>query len=391
MLEKSTLSSVLNDWSYWDKSPAPSIPRKILAALPSLSNDLVFIIQGVRRCGKSTLLSQIMTSQGMNPKHCFFVNFEDPRLVGELDYQLLDQVKEFAENTEPSASTRYFFFDEIQNVSNWEKWLNKEISRPSNNIYIITGSNAALLSGEVATVLTGRHYTIELFPFDYEEYKSSLPEGSFEQFLVSGGFPRVLYFDQPEQLLREYFRDIIDRDVRHHVTVRSSMTLLQTAQMALDSMGSELSQRKVAAALGIAVDTAGSYLTACEDAYLILTCPYFAFSEKKRVVRNKKYYPIDLGLRKAVIAHSASDLGKGLEMQVYLHLRKQNKKVFYWRGKGEVDFVTLDGKTITPYQVTWEERQKRHISALEEFYKDYPQALPVVFITRNNVESFLKM
>ena len=155
MLEKSKLEQILREWSYWDKEPQKSIFRSLLKNNISLTPDLVLVIQGVRRCGKSTLLSQMMKYKNLPSKACTFVNFEDPRLSQDLNADLLDQIVSFSKEKFQNQKIYYFFLDEIQNVTEWEKWLHKKVERPSNEIYIITGSNASLLSGELSTALTG--------------------------------------------------------------------------------------------------------------------------------------------------------------------------------------------------------------------------------------------
>lgn len=390
MLDKTTLNQVLNDWSYWQKEPDPSIPRNILQKPFSLASDLVWVIQGVRRSGKSTLLAQIMQKNILNPLDCFFINFEDPRLSQDLNYRLLDEIVSCAKENRKHSSKLFFFLDEIQNVAGWQKWLHLKTERTHSECYVITGSNASLLSGDLASALTGRHLSLELFPFDFEEYKKMKPENGVEDYLKEGGFPRVLRETDPGQLLREYFTDIIERDVRRHVQARSSLSLAQLVKSVFESTGSETSQRALAKVLGVTADTVGSYLEACELAYMLLSCPYFSFSERKRMARNTKFYPVDWGMRNAVITQGRSDRGKGLETLVYLHLRKKYGQVFYWRQKGEVDFVVQERGSILPFQVSWEGEKNRHEEALKEFYQEFPKAGPVTFVTCKNVEQFLK-
>jgi len=382
--------NILQDWSFWDKPPIVGVHRQI--SLPQkLHTDLALIIQGVRRCGKSTLLSQLPQYYQLSLSHCYFCNFEDPRLMEYLNHQLLSQIVKVSRDQTPAETPCYFFFDEIQNVQEWEKWLHTQLERPKQNYFVLTGSNSRLLSGEFATALTGRHILLELYPFSLSEYKIMFPENNLEDYLISGGFPRPLTYEHPYQLLQEYFNDIILRDVLKRVHSRSPDSIKQVAKMTFESCGSELSYRKIAAVTGLTVDTVKSYLEACEQAYLLFACHYFAFSEKKQLSKQKKYYPIDSGLRYAITATNARDLGKSLELMVFLHLKKSHEKVFYWQetGQGEVDFVAIRGKSITPYQVTWNGPQPRYEKALDYFYERFPQANEVVYITRENAEDFL--
>lgn len=364
-------------------------PRSVLQT-NSLYPDLVNAIQGVRRCGKSTLQSLLMSNKKINPSVCYFINFEDPRLAENLDHNLLTLILKIAEKEHPSKSC-YFFFDEIQNVSLWEKWLHIEIAK-KRHFFCITGSNSTLLEGELGTALTGRNKKLELFPFSYAEVLKADKKFNLEMYFETGGFPRILSMEQKEgqDLLRQYFSEIIERDVKRHVAARSGVLLTKIAKAVYESTGSETSLKKLAAQFQTTVETCKSYLDAYAKAYLILPCPYFTESERQRVVRPLKYYPIDLGIHNAITTRTKLDLGKKLECVVMQELRRRHKEVFYWRETGEVDFIIETQEGIQPIQVTWDKPQERHHNAFAEFKKHYPSALSGIVITKNNVEAFLK-
>ena len=397
------LLSIAGDWSYWDAPPGPSVPRRI--DLPSaLQSDIALVVQGVRRCGKSTLLSQFIERYELERAHCLFMNFEDPRLAGSLDHELLSNlVQAFERRIGPTQAV--YFLDEIQHVSGWERWIRLHVDRPVGRRFVLTGSNAHLLSGELASSLTGRHLTVELFPFDLKEWRtalSSMPspgeprsrtsfdsqclQSSVQSHLKTGGFPApVLSADGP-RLLRTYFNDIIERDVRERVAARTTAPLRHLGQMLFESAGSELSQRRLAAAIGMSPDTVSLYLRALEDAYLVFSCPYFAWSARQRLVRNKKYYPIDTGLRHAVVTGGGDDRGRSLECAVYLELRKAFGDVYYWRDGGEVDFVVLQGGKPMPVQVSWDGPLERHHRALDAFYAAHPHACEAAFVSAEDFD-----
>jgi len=384
------LANVLGDWSYWHAPPCPTVPRDALRCVTDWPPDLVWVVQGVRRCGKSTLLAQLIQHFALDPSQCFFMNFEDPRLSQGLDHALLDQIVAFAQVQNPHATARYFFFDEIQNIQGWERWLHRKVERPTGDRFIVTGSNAALLGGRLATALTGRHRTLELFPFNFTEYKMASGGATLEDFVGTGGFPRPLSLTDPAALLREYFIDIIERDVRRHVGARS-VPMLHAAALALfESTGTETSLRKLAAIMDSTADTLRTYVDAFVDSYLVLQCPYFTFSERKRLVRPIKHYPIDLGLRDALLSTPMPDRGKKLETVVFHHLRRTHGKVFFWREKGEVDFVVMQGNRPVPIQVTWGDVKDRHHAALAEFAVAFPGSADPLIIMRSNVEDFLE-
>lgn len=373
-------------WSFWDGQVPKTVPRDL--DLPRrLRDSLALVVQGVRRCGKSTLLAQMMGRYRLNPKHCAFLNFEDPRLGQQLDHTLLDGWVAAFRSAHPRLKKAYFFLDEIQGVAGWEKWLRTQLERPNHNYFVITGSNAQLLSGELSGVLTGRHLTLELFPFDLSEFRQVRPKGTLGDYLEDGGFPEPLLIDNGDRLRQQYFSDIIERDIRERVGARSAVAIKQVVQMAFESAGAELSLRRLAGAAGIAVDTAASYLAACEAAYLVFSVPYFAFSDRKRSARNKKYYPVDTGLRRMAINRTGADRGKLLECAVHLELRRRGLQPAYWRGRGEVDFVVTTDRGIVPVQVSWEAPTDRHHRALEEFYELFPHAQEALLIGPTEFEA----
>jgi predicted AAA+ superfamily ATPase len=147
--------------------------------------------------------------------------------------------------------------------------------------------------------------------------------------------------------------------------------------------------RRIAGSAGIAVETAATYLEACESAYLLFSCPLFTFSERKRAARNKKFYPVDTGLRRCIVTKTGSDLGRMLENAVFVALRRTGHRVCYWREKGEVDFVVQTSGRIIPIQVSWTPPVERHHSALEQFYEQFPNADEAMFIGPKEYEEGL--
>jgi len=354
--------------------------------VPPPAPDLATIISGVRRCGKSTLLSQLAKRWKLPLDRCHVVNFEDPRLVDRLDTNLLDQIVESATAGRKDVE-HYFFFDEIQVIANWQKWLRLQVDRPSSRYYIATGSNASLLSGELSTVLTGRHRSFELFPLSWSEFSSAFTNTNLNQYLMKGGFPRVLKDSDPGNLLRQYFADIVEKDIRERLGVRSASDLRRVFKAIFESTGSELSLRRLSSSLRFSVDTLSSYLEAAENAYLCFHCPYYSYSERQRAHRNKKYYVIDSAMRRAVITPTGADLGKDFENAVFLELRRKFKNVYYWKGTKEVDFVVEAKKGVIPIQVSWDGVKDRHEIGLDEFYKEFRNALDPVYV---DAESFSK-
>ncbi len=391
-LDHDGLLRIVDDWSLRDRPPEPSVWRSVWrsGATPAgLSDRVALVIQGVRRCGKSTLMRQLIARYGLDPARCAFVNFEDPRLVGRLGFETLQAIVDAFRARQPGPAPRVFLFDEIQQVEGWQRWLRAELDRPRGDRFVVSGSNAALLSGELGATLTGRHLTVELYPFDLEELRRARPETTVADYLHGGGFPEPVTRPDGDLLLRQYFNDIVERDLRERLGARSSRPLRQMVQMVLESAGSELSLRRVAAPLGVAVETAASYLEAAELAYLVFGAPFFAWSERKRASMPRKYYPIDTGLRRAVTTKLGADLGKALECATFLALRRRFGQVCYWRGpRGEVDFVVDDNGRTVPVQVSLDGLKPRHEAALTSFYEAFPQAAEARVVT---LESFSEL
>lgn len=389
-LDTMDVLEVARDWSYWDRRLPKAVRRDVV--LPRrLEPRLALVIQGVRRCGKSTLLRQTVGHYSLDPARCLFINFEDPRLAAHLRSETLDAVWT-AFRARHGRTTRkaplVFFLDEIQWVDGWQRWLRTRLERPDGCVFVVTGSNAHLLSGELGSALTGRHLSVELTPFTFAEAARAVPRLSVGTYLARGGFPEPLTSPDRDALLRQYVTDIVERDVRERVGARSVLPLRQLVQMVFESAGSELSMRRLAGALGVAVETTQTYVDACESAYLFFGCPFFAWSERQRSALSRKFYPVDTGLRRVSLTKTGDDLGKHLECATFLALRAHFGRVSYWRGRGEVDFVVQRrGGQPVPVQVSWRAPQERHTRALDDFYGHFPQAAEAVFVTRDTFAS----
>ncbi|MFA7483321.1 MAG: ATP-binding protein [Vulcanimicrobiota bacterium] len=382
-LDNEALWQILEYWSYWELPPRVGVMRQI--PLPQPDPQLALAIQGVRRCGKSTLLGQMIDRFRLDRVNCLFANFEDPRLTAHLTSELLFRIVNLFSERRQTDQPLWFFFDEIQNVRGWESWLHTALERNEKECFVVTGSNASLLSGELSTKLAGRHRLVELYPFDYTEATLAVPETTPENFLAHGGFPKIVLSGGDLALRQQYFRDIVERDITNRAGARSSQSVVAVIQMAFESCGSELSLRRLAAVCGLSADTVGAYLRAAEDAYLLFSCPFFSHSSRQRRVRNQKYYPIDTGLRRAVVAGTSPDLGKSLECSVYLALKKRFSEVCYWRQQRKVDFVVVDQGRPLPVLVSWGEPQDRHHLALDEFYSTFPNSHEACFVSAEDL------
>jgi len=314
------------------------IKRELLIdILPSFST----IISGIRRCGKSTLLRQVMTEV----KDYYYFNFEDERTFNFKveDFQKLDEVFK-----DLYGESNYYFFDEIQSITGWELFIRRLVDAKKK--VILTGSNASLLSKELGTKLTGRHITKELFPFSYREYLQLAKEKpgleSFNNYQKRGGFPDFIKYKK-EQIVQEVLKDILFRDIIARYGLRNDQTIQSLARYLLTNIGKEFSYHKLQKYLKVgSVNTVIAYMSYLENSYLIFTAPRFSFSYKKQLISPKKVYCIDNGLAQSVTSSFSQDQGRMLENTVFLHLRKNNDKVFYFKGEKECDFITSNKNNV---------------------------------------------
>lgn len=341
MILKDTLRNIVTSQRRDIDLSNTGIKREMLNEI-DMQSPHVIILSGIRRCGKSTLLLQIMKSLDSY----YFFNFEDPRAVSfELsDYQKLDDIfhEEFGES-------KYYFFDEIQNVPDWERAI-RTLQDRGNKIFI-TGSNASLLSKELGSRLTGRHLMYELFPFSLNEMLEltgqSLSIESFQDYVQKGGFPEYLKYNNID-ILRQLFRDIISRDIITRYKIKEHKLLMELAIFLLTNFGNEFSFNRLKNQFSLgSVNTIISYLSFLEDSYLLFTVPKFNFSYSKQRSGAKKVYGIDAGLIRANSASFTQDKGRLLENIFFLILKRTHREIFYYRNNFECDFLIKDGNSIT--------------------------------------------
>jgi predicted AAA+ superfamily ATPase len=311
------------------------LKRDLIPATKSLSSHAL-IISGVRRCGKSTLLMQMMKQ--MQKDAVLYLNFESPHLYG---FSLTDFMR--LDNIITKKEVNTLFFDELQLVEGWEMYIRQKLDQGYQ--IIITGSNASLLSKELGTKLTGRHITQELFPFSYDEFLSfkelkPTPE-SLRAYMNSGGFPEYLKSGDEEQLAT-LFDDVLVRDIVVRYGIRDVKSLQRLASYLVSNVGNRVTASKLKQPLSIAAtSTILSWFSYLELSYLITFLPMFSHSTKAQLVNPRKVYAIDPGLVNAVSNTMTQDLGRKLENLVFLHLRRKYKELYYFDKNGECDFVAI--------------------------------------------------
>jgi len=316
------------------------------------------IICGLRRAGKSTLLLQLILHEYQGD--VFYFNLEDERLIGFTvqDFNTLYEVM-----MELYGEKEVFFLDEIQNIPDWERFVRRLQNQKIK--FVITGSNASLLSKELGTKLTGRHIEIELFPYLFKEFltnqkvtysensfllttERALLKKQFNEYMQIGGIPEYVTYRLPHILTTLYenilFKDIIVRYEIHSVRAFRELTLYL-----ISNVGTLISYTKLKNALNLgSVNTVKNYIYYLENSFLILTIDSYAYSILQQALSQKKIYAIDVGLINAMSIQFSRNGGQLLENAVFLELRRRYKMICYYRTKNnlEVDFVIQENKKV---------------------------------------------
>lgn len=382
MILKETLTEVVKSQKENLLNSDPGILREKIHEI-RFSPGFAVIISGIRRSGKSTLLRQLIEKT----KVFNYINFEDVRVFNfdVKDFNRLDEV------FSSQSKSDFYFFDEIQNVNHWEKYIRTLLDRKKN--VVITGSNASLLSKELGTKLTGRHLRFELLPFSYNEYLVFRNEGpsfeNFEGYLHNGGFPEYLKLKN-EMILQELFNDIIVRDITVRYNLRNPKLVKEMALYLLSNVGREFTFQRLKKTYDLgSVNTVISLIGYYEDSYLLFTVPQFDYSYRKQLVNPKKIYAVDTGLIRANSVSFSDSLGYMLENIVFIHLKRMGKEVFYYKRKHECDFISrASNKALEAFQVCYElneDNKDREINGLIEAM-DYLKIKSAVILTHNQTD-----
>ena len=371
-------------------------------AIPKLPASVrkAFVFIGMRRVGKTYLMYQHMEdliASGLDKRKLLYINFEDDRLANFAvdDFQtVLDVYFELYPDFVHSKDL-HFYFDEIQNVLNWEKFIRRLLDKEKMNIYV-TGSSAKRLSKEIATSLRGRCLTKEVFPLSFSEFLNynnireshhltskdkSVIKHYCHNYLTQGGFPETLQMTENlrRQTIQSYINAAVFRDVIERYNLSNSPLVKSFLNHCLQNIASPLSVTKIYKTLKSLGETATKsnlymYLKYFEDAYLLATVPLFDYSARKRQVNPSKVYCVDSGIIEAYSIKPATEYSHCLENAVYIHLRQNEYEgIYYYKthsGK-EVDFVTqsLNGQ-VELFQVCVEldneKTKQREIAAIVE-------------------------
>lgn len=363
--------------------------------------QVIKVVTGIRRCGKSTLLLQFqqwLKENGVTDEQIVSVNFEELEYEDLLDYKKLYQ---YLKERLVSGKTTYIFLDEIQKVSSFEKVVDSLYVKPNVDLYI-TGSNAYMLSGDLATLLTGRYVEIKMLPLSFGEFLSMTglePEQGFPEYLRSGGMPYIATMNRTDEKVSTYLegiyntvivKDIEDRQARKESDPSkrkiTDIALLKTIAKYLASViGNPVSVRSITDYLisngrKISPNTVNDYVEALTESFIFYPAERFDIVGKQLLKANRKMYIVDLGLRNHILPRRSYDLGFSLENMVYFELLRRGYKVTIGRvGNTEVDFVAEKQGAYEYFQVTADMTAKetfdREIRPLENIRDNYEKTI----------------
>lgn len=350
--------------------------------------QIIKVVTGVRRCGKSTLLKQFeqyLVENGTSKEQIISINFEDISFDNLLDYHALHQYI-----TDKLISDRkyYVFLDEIQAVPNFQKAVDSLFLKDNVDIYI-TGSNAHMLSGELATLLSGRYIEIPMLPLSFAEYAELVGTDirtAWKNYFTSGGFPYASQIED-EEIRRDYldgiYHTVLLKDVAARKRINDIELLKSIIKFMFDNVGNMVSSKKIADSLTsfgrkTSSITAENYVTALCEAFILYKVGRYDIQGKQHLKSLEKYYIVDVGLRKLLLGNRNRDIGHILENIVYLELLRKGYRVSIGKvGDLEIDFVTEKDGEKAYYQVSAtvmsENTFAREITPLKRINDNYPK------------------
>ena len=403
-MDKNELIKILEDWNFWSKDLPTGINRDFYLRVlkEMLVSEQIKVITGARRSGKSYIMRQLakhLIEGSANKSNILIVNFEDPRFVG-LDTKLLGQIFDTYLEYQAPQGKIYVFLDEAQEIPKWEKWVRtmQELGKAD---IIASGSNSKMLSGELATVLTGRHLDTTVLPLSWTEFLKfkNLPikdnfefirneikvKSLFSEFMERGSFPLVvLGQDQDkEKILLAYFDDIVNKDLVKRYKIRKSEAIKSLVKFYLSNISSPATFTSSGKFLNLSALSTQRFSAYLEASYLVFFLKRFSFKFKEQEKSPRKVYAIDTGLANVVGFRFSGNSGRLAENAVFLELKRKSysnpgMEIYYWKSRSqeEVDFVVKENTDIKQLiQVCWDTQSintkkretKALIKAMDEF------------------------
>ncbi len=354
---------------------------------------IIKVVTGVRRCGKSKLLEMYrkwLLEQGVEEERIVSINFEDLDFEDLTDYKKLHT---YLKEHLVKDNMTYIFLDEIQNVEQFPKVVDSLYIKDNVDIYI-TGSNAHMLSSEIATLLSGRYIQIEMLPLSFKEYMISTGSMNdrgikYVDYLQNSSFPYTLELEGQSDEIRSYleglYNTIVVKDIINHSKISEPMMLKSILKFIFDNIGNPLSSKKIADTMtssGRRIDTrtVEKYLDALTESYIIYQAKRYNIKGKQYLKTLEKYYVVDIGLRLMLFGSKQIDAGRILENIVYLELLRRGHDVYVGKvDEFEVDFVAQNGKGTTYFQVALSVRDEktleRELRSLRAIKDHYPKIL----------------
>ena len=355
--------------------------------------DVIKVVSGVRRCGKSTLFElfkQELLTSGVKANQIISINFEDLEFEPLQEYHALH---EYIVERLILETPMYVFLDEVQHVPQFEKVVGSLFIKPNVDIYI-TGSNAYFMSSDIATLLTGRYVQVEMLPLSFKEFHSAYSQQNlsdmdiYNLYIEHSSFPRLVHVEDDESI-DEYLESILNTVILKDIVTRLKITdvplLLDIIKYLLANIGSLINPTKIANTLtsyGRKTDnkTVEKYLQGLKDGLLIYEVNRFDVKGKALLQRNAKYYVVDSAFRKFLLSRTDSDRGHILENIVYLELVRRGYRVYVGHlQNGEIDFVAKKPHRLEYYQVSYSVMEdttlRRELSPLEKLDDNYPKYL----------------
>ena len=355
--------------------------------------DLIKVVTGIRRCGKSTLFDlfiDYLKMSGVKSNQIIYINLED----ADYDFKDYKELYHFINEKIISEDNFYVFLDEVQNVPGFQRAVDSLYIKKNVDVYI-TGSNAYILSGELATLLSGRYIEIKMLPLSFKEYISAFDNNNYQQlfldYMRNGGMPGNINIlksnvNDLDKYLDGIFSTIVYKDIMARNNITDKLLLESVIKYIFDSIGSPISIKKISDTLtskGISTSnhTVENYITALLESFLIYKAERFDVKGKNLLARDYKYYVVDSGLRSYLLGKKAdSDMGHILENIVYLELLRRGYKVYVGKVDDlEVDFVAENRDGLRYYQVALTVRDEkvleRELRSLQKTGDHYPKTL----------------
>lgn len=358
--------------------------------------QIIKVVSGVRRCGKSTLFTlfkQNLLKQGVDEKQIISINFEAMEFEALRDYHTLYQ---YINDRLQQDCKNYIFLDEVQHCTEYQKAVDSLFIKDNCDIYL-TGSNAYFMSGELATVLSGRYVELKMLPLSFKEFVSSFaPENvdisiqeKFNLYLNYGSFPFLARYNSFDSDAYNYLRDVYNTIILNDIVKRLKITdvnaLDKVTKFIADNIGNIVSINKIANTLksgGKSIDnkTVEKYLQGLVDALFLYKAPRFNIKGKQLLTNMPKYYIVDIGMRNILIRNKESDIGHIIENLAYLELLRRGYEVYVGDiDKGEVDFVAIKNNQTEYYQISATtlnpDTLARELAPLQSVQDNYPKYL----------------